>query len=266
MAPGTLTAGDDWVRAAWAGHQPDQWGLPHRCYSFACGGSTLPVKFLVWAVSCCRLVIPELAEDDMPILPPEPDQYPESLFEDPSLKTNMLAWWVLHTRPRQEKSLGRELYQAKAPFYLPLMSHRFLSRGRTLQSHIPVFGGYVFLLADHEKRSKALSTNRVANSLSVPDQAEMWQDLTNVHRLISSGLPITAADCLEPGTPVEIKTGPLTGLQGVILERASVRRFLVKVDFIHRGASVLLDDVSLKAIGEVVPLSQKPARSAGARR
>jgi len=194
----------------------------------------------------------------MPILPPEPDHYPGSLFDDPVLKEDGLAWWVLHTRPRQEKSLARELYQAEVPFYLPLTAHRFLSRGRVLQSQIPVFGGYVFLLADQDGRGKALATNRVANSLRVPDQAEMWRDLSHVHRLIGSGLPITAEDRLEPGTPVEVRTGPLAGLQGIVLERASVRRLLVKVDFIQRGASILLDESNLQVLGEVAELEAKP--------
>ena len=40
-------------------------------------------------------------------------------------------------------------------------------------------------------------------------------------------------------------TGPLAGLKGKILETVSRRRFVVEVDFIQRGASVVLNDYVL---------------------
>ena len=70
----------------------------------------------------------------------------------------------------------------------------------------------------------------------------MWSDLRQIHQLMVSGLPMQAEDRLEPGSPVKIQIGPLAGLQGVIIKSHSGSRFVVKVDFIQRGASVLLDE------------------------
>lgn len=86
-------------------------------------------------------------------------------------------WWVLHTRPRQEKSLARDLHDCGAPFYLPLVRRRTLVRNRVMESSLPLFPGYLFLLADNEERMTALATRRVARSLDVPDQARLWRDL-----------------------------------------------------------------------------------------
>src|SRR5437762_4898678 len=101
----------------------------------------------------------------MPILSPEPAQFPERLFEEvgqpaPADRT----WWVLHTRPRQEKGLARHLYRAQISFYLPLIPRRCWIRGRVLTSHVPLFAGYVFLLADPEERLQALATRHVVRS------------------------------------------------------------------------------------------------------
>jgi transcription antitermination factor NusG len=85
--------------------------------------------------------------------------------------------------------------------------------------------------------------------LAVVNQDGMWHDLRQVNRLLASGAPITPEDRLAPGDAVEIRTGPLAGLKGKILKTASGRRFVVEVDFIHRGASVLLDDYCLSSIG-----------------
>ncbi len=180
----------------------------------------------------------------MPILPPEPALFPEGLFDETELPGGR-AWWVLHTRPRQEKSLARQLHEKGIPFYLPLISRRLRFRGRVMTSRLPLFAGYVFLQADPDERLAALATKRVAQALPVADQAGLWRDLRQVYRLIASGAPVTPEDRLTPGMAVEIREGPLAGLKGKILRTASGRRFLVEVDFIQRGASVLLDDLSL---------------------
>lgn len=183
----------------------------------------------------------------MPILAAEPTLYPESLFQADASDFLPRRWCVLHTKPRQEKSLARYLHQREMPFYLPLLTRRVRVRKQVVPSYNPVFSGYVFLLAHDEDRLAALGTRRVATSLEVHDQRQLWHDLKQVHRLIDLGLPIRPEDHLAPGVTVQITAGPLNGLRGVIVKSASGNRFLVKVDFIQRGVSVLLDDCALAA-------------------
>ena len=71
-------------------------------------------------------------------------------------------------------------------------------------------------------------------SLKVPDQERLWSDLRQIRQLIETGAPITPEDRLQTGMPVEIRSGPLTGLRGTIQRTASGRRFVVQVDFIQR--------------------------------
>ena len=52
-----------------------------------------------------------------------------------------------------------------------------------MESYLPLFPGYVFLLADREERVTALATGRVVRSLHVRDQARLWDDLGRLHRL-----------------------------------------------------------------------------------
>ncbi len=187
----------------------------------------------------------------MPALPPEPDVFPEDLFRAPKLQEHPgRAWWVMHTRPRQEKSLARQLHSRRIPFYLPLFARRRPWRGNVTTSYLPLFTGYLFLLANRDERIAALSTSRVVQPLRVVGQEELWRDLTQVHRLIASGAPLMPEDRLCPGALVEITSGPLAGLQGKIHSAASGRRFVVQVDFIQRGASVLLDDFALARIND----------------
>lgn len=184
----------------------------------------------------------------MPLLPAEPETYPEDLFAADSPAAEDRLWRVLHTKPRQEKSLARQLHRHAIPHYLPLVRRRRRIRGRTLTAHIPLFPGYVFLLGDGRDRVTALATRRVVRALEVGDQERLWHDLRQLRRLIAAGAPVTPEDRLAPGSLVEVKSGPLAGLRGKILRSASGRRFVVEVDFIQRGASVMLDDFVLTPI------------------
>ena len=118
-------------------------------------------------------------------------------------------------------------------------------RGRSVTSYLPLFPGYLFLLAERDECLAALSTGRAVRSLEVADQNGLWSDLRQLHKLIGSGSPILPEERLVPGAKVEIANGPLAGMRGTVLRAASGRRFVVSVHFIHRGASVLLPEHAL---------------------
>jgi transcriptional antiterminator RfaH len=182
----------------------------------------------------------------MPILPPEPMCFPDELmgeWDDPVSR----SWWVLHTRPRQEKSLARHLREHRVPYFLPLSRKRLVVRGVPRHSHPPLFDGYLFLRATEDERLVALSSKRVVRTLVVVEQERLLDDLRQIHRLLAAGRPVTAERRLAAGTPVEICGGPLAGLHGSVLRAASGDRFVVCVDFIQQGASVLLDAADLVA-------------------
>lgn len=186
----------------------------------------------------------------MPILAEEPSLCPEGLMADDWTAADpaLNQWRVLHTKPRQEKALARELFQRSEAFYLPLVERRQRIAGRWLTSRIPLFNGYLFLYSTSDGYLRTLSTQRVVRCLPVPDQGRLWADLRRLHALLSSGLPVLPEERLSPGQLVEITSGPLTGFQGRILRTSSGRRFVVEVDFIGRGASVLCEGMTLRAV------------------
>jgi transcription antitermination factor NusG len=182
----------------------------------------------------------------MPILALEPQLYPSDLFAAKGAnRSEKRVWSVLHTRPRQEKSLARTMHAAQIPYYLPLLPHSVRVRNRMMTSYIPLFPSYLFLFAEPEERIAALATTRVVNSIRVADQEKLLRDLGQINGLLGAGLPVRAEDRLAPGVKVEIQSGPLAGLKGKIVHETSRQRFVVEVDFIQRGASVVLDGTTL---------------------
>jgi transcriptional antiterminator RfaH len=183
----------------------------------------------------------------MPVLAAEPALFPQDLFAlEQRAAQAQRRWYVMHTRPRQEKSLARQLLQAEIPYYVPQAVKRWRLRGRVISSHVPVFASYAFVLADRQERISVLATQRIVRPLEVDDQDRLWKDLAQIEKLLACGAPILPEDKLQPGMRVVIKSGVLEGLEGTILRTESGRRFTVQVNFIQRGASVLLDDYVLQ--------------------
>jgi transcriptional antiterminator RfaH len=184
----------------------------------------------------------------MPLLPLEPFVYPEDLLSQPTLDLqNSARWWVLHTRPRAEKSLTRRLLRRSVPFFLPLCNRQWRHRGRLFRSHVPLFPGYVFLQSDYQEAFKTLETNLVARILPVEDQNQLHGDLVRVHFLVASGAPLSPEERLQPGAIVEITSGPLAGLEGKILRRGKRLKFIVEVELLQRGVSVEIESWMIQA-------------------
>jgi len=188
----------------------------------------------------------------MPLLPPETTLFPSNLLDDPAGLDSDARWWVIHTRPRAEKSLVRKLLANGVGFYLPTRRQSWRSNGRGFESHLPLFPGYVFLHARPEDRGTVLSTGMVANFLSVPDQDELTADLQRVHRILSAGLPLEHRAALPPGTPVEVADGVLQGLTGTVVRSGRQAGVYIQVHMIGQGVLVELDSRLLRPAEQLI--------------
>lgn len=193
----------------------------------------------------------------MPILEQEPCVFPERLLDEPPyLSDSALSgediserrWWAVYTKSRQEKALARHLIGHDIPFYLPLIPKDNIIRGRRVRSHIPLFAGYIFLFGNELERVTTLTTNRISRILPVVDQTQLIRDLSNVHTLIEQDAPLAVERRLEAGAMVRIKTGPLRGLEGVVVKRHGKTRLLVAVTYLQQGVSVEIDDCALEPL------------------
>ncbi|MCC6418508.1 MAG: UpxY family transcription antiterminator [Gemmataceae bacterium] len=183
----------------------------------------------------------------MPLLPLEPFLYPENLLAL-APACGDARWWVLHTRPRAEKTLARHLLSRATGFFLPLYQRQWRSGGKVRSAYLPLFPGYLFLHGDVEARQRALETSTVVQSLTVPDQARLHADLVRVHALATSGTDLSAEGRLRPGTRVRLIGGPLAGLEGTVLKQGKKLRFVVEVELLQQGVSAEVESWMLEPL------------------
>lgn len=180
----------------------------------------------------------------MPLLAKEPDLYPLHLLSSPPEEGR---WWSMYTLARREKELMRRLHAQKIPFYGPVFEQVYRSpAGRRRSSFLPLFSNYVFIHGSETERYSAVATGCVSRCIEIADQQGLFLDLQNIHRLLSSGLDVTAESKLLPGQHVRVKNGPLAGQIGRVVERRGQMRLFVTVNFLQQGASVEIDGLDLE--------------------
>jgi len=186
----------------------------------------------------------------MPLLERETDIFPANLFDLENLGTDPdQCWWAIYTLARREKDLMRRLAAKEVPFYGPVLTRRNKSPGgRMRTSFVPLFPSYVFVYGTNEQRYEAMTTNCVARYVEVVDGAGLTRDLRQFFQLIEAGAPLLPEDQLQPGMRVRVKSGRLSGIEGVVIRREGTSRLLVSVEFLQKGASLLLHDLEFEQI------------------
>ncbi len=159
-----------------------------------------------------------------------------------------LIWFVAHTRPRCEKKLAQYCEREGVSSTLPCYRSVRKYRGKVVVFHKPLFPGYLFLKLVSHERSKIYGSDYVANLLEVIDQELFTRQLNDILTALETELEVRLAPQIEAGVRVQIKHGPLRGLEGWVQQRSGPVEVLLRLDFIGQAAAVRVDATDLELI------------------
>jgi transcription antitermination factor NusG len=157
-------------------------------------------------------------------------------------------WFVLRTRSRQEKILANDLRARGVGFFLPMIRVERMYCNRRVQVELPLFAGYLFLRGSFDDAYFADRTGRVAQIIQVSDQRRLDWELNNLAHVLGINTRVDPYPYLKRGVRVEVRSGPLRGIQGLIEDRTRKHRLILQVDALGQAVSVEVD----AAIVEVV--------------
>jgi transcription antitermination factor NusG len=156
-----------------------------------------------------------------------------------------LPWFALYVKPRHEKNvtlmLERKGYQA----FLPTYRHRVKYRKNF---ELPLFPGYVFCRIEVSAPLPVMTTPGVFSIVgNGPEpQAISEQEIQAVRRMIDSGFMPVPWPYVLPGQEVSVESGPLQGVQGVVVDASNEKWLVVSVDLLRRSIAVKLDRECLR--------------------
>lgn len=157
-------------------------------------------------------------------------------------------WYVAHCKSRLEKSFAHDLARLSVDYYLPLVPKTIFSGGRKRSVLHPLFPSYVFFAGTEESRLAALRTDRLANVLPVREQHALIKELSEVEKALSSGVAIDMYRHIALGQRCRIRSGPMQGVCGIVVQRDNLVTFVVEVTMLRQGAAMQVDGDLLEPV------------------
>lgn len=161
----------------------------------------------------------------------------------------MNHWYALYTRSRHEKRVAESLGLRGFEAYLPLVPKVRQWHDREKIVDWPMFPGYVFVRFPPSESSQVLSIPGAVRIIGVGGRPAPIadEDIENV-RLFASCVAATGAvpssvPGVERSEPVIVRSGPFSGVRGIVLEHRGPDRVLIQVgvDVIDQAMRIELD-------------------------
>ena len=159
----------------------------------------------------------------------------------------MHAWYALWTQSHCEQVVHDQLAGSGLCSFLPKLDTWSKRRGIRRLIKVPMFPGYLFIRQAMDKDSyiKVRKTRGVVGVLGerwdrlapIPDE-----EIDAIRSVADSDHPVLPYPYLKEGQRARITSGPLSGLEGILVESRPQRGMLVvSVHLLQRSIAVLVD-------------------------
>ena len=156
-----------------------------------------------------------------------------------------MPWYVVSTKPHQEKHAESHIKQCDIECFLPLLKESKIIR-RTHRTVIePLFPGYLFARFDLDKHVRAVSYARGVRKIVEFGSGPVELDATMIDAIkerLNDGFVTPHSERFKMGQIVHIKGGPLAGLEAVFMREMTDRnRVLLFLNTLGLHAELTID-------------------------
>lgn len=166
----------------------------------------------------------------------------------------MRKWYLVYSKPRQEKLAEINLERQGYRVWLPRMRVSRRRSGRWIEAIEPVFPRYLLIRLDAggDNFAPIRSTRGVSGLVRIGMEPAVVPDPV-VERLRgaadpASGLLLPELAELRSGDPVEIIDGPFRGLRGIFQARSGEERVLILLNILGQANRVKLSSHQVAAV------------------
>ncbi len=160
------------------------------------------------------------------------------------VETHKLPWFAIRVRSRFENAVAENLHALGYEGYLPTYESQRRWSDRIKAIQLPLFPGYVFCRLDLVARTApvvqvpgVVGILKVGNTfVPIPES-----EIVAVRKMQDSGLAIGQWPFLSVGEWVLIQHGPLSGLEGILIDIKGMSRLVVSVPLLQRSVSAEID-------------------------
>lgn len=168
-----------------------------------------------------------------------------------------LCWYAAYTCANHEKRIAAQLGQRDIEHFLPMYEavHRWKDRRMRLQ--LPLFPSYIFVHLLLRDRLRVLQVPGVVRLVGFGEHPTVLprEEIEMLRNGFRGELNAQPHPYLTKGRRVRIISGPLTGLEGILLRKKSNFRLIVSIDLIMRSIVVDVDAADIRPLN-VLKLSR----------
>lgn len=158
-------------------------------------------------------------------------------------------WYALYTAPRHEKLVADQINRQGIACFLPLYRSVRRWKDRRKELALVLFPGYVFVQMALTNRLRVLQLPGAVRLVGFNGQpaALPEEEIENLRSRLSSG-NIEPHPYLSVGRRVRVRSGPLQGLEGIIVRTKERCRIVLSIHLIMRSVAVEVDNGDVEFI------------------
>jgi transcriptional antiterminator RfaH len=162
-----------------------------------------------------------------------------------------MHWYLIHTKPRQEKCALQNLEQQGYQCYLPTYPSEKLCQGNLLVLDGPLFPRYLFIRLGHGGSTKSWapirSTKGVNRLVSFGiEPAKIDDGLIDLLRAHETTTQSKKKLLFLPGEKVRLTEGVFAGVEGFYQIASAERRVMVLIELLGKSVKVPVSPASLR--------------------
>jgi transcriptional antiterminator RfaH len=132
--------------------------------------------------------------------------------------------------------------------FLPLRATVRYHGRRKVRSSVPLFPGYVFLRGEREAGWELERGDRVVRLIGVADQDRFEGEMRSLRLALERGAAPQPCPYLRAGDWVEVGSGPLRGVRGIVERLTAASRLVLRVSLLGRAADLEIDRALLEPV------------------
>jgi len=162
-----------------------------------------------------------------------------------------MQWYLVHTKPRQEKCALHNLHRQGYECYLPTFPSEKLRQGLLAVADEPLFPRYMFIRLGIDGAAKSWapirSTKGVSRLVSFGiDPARVDDVLIELIRTQEAAVQTEPERLFKPGEPVRLTEVPFAGIEGIYQMADGDLRVMVLIEILSKPVSVRVPPAGLR--------------------
>ena len=165
-----------------------------------------------------------------------------------------MHWYLIYTKPRQEKCALQNLEQQGYQCYMPLLPKEKLRQGALAVTDEPLFPRYLFINLAQDFMAKSWSPIRSTKGVSRlvrfgEEPAKVDDALIELLRSHETRVLEQPERLFKPGERVLLTEGPFAGIEGVYQMADGDRRVMVLIELMSKPVTMSLVPMNLRKVG-----------------